>query len=85
MNCKKKPSSNPIERGKNISDIFGKDGVGKIKLRAAPKGTGIIAGGAVRAVCEVLVLRILLVNHLNCKPHNVIRACMKALIKQNSP
>ena len=55
----------PLREGRTIHhDIFGKDGAGKIKLRAAPKGTGIIAGGAVRAVCEVLGLKILLQNLL---------------------
>ena len=38
-------------------DIYGKDGAGKIKLRSAPKGTGIIAGGPIRAVCEVLGIK----------------------------
>ena len=46
----------PLRESRTIHhDIYGKDGAGKIKLRAAPKGTGIIAGGPVRAVCEVLV------------------------------
>ena len=44
----------PLRDGRTIHhDIYGKDGAGKIKLRSAPKGTGIIAGGPVRAVCEV--------------------------------
>ncbi len=67
-------------------DIYGKDGAGKIKLRAAPKGTGIIAGGPVRAVCEVLGIKDIVAKSLGtANPHNVIRACMKALLKQNSP
>ena len=45
----------PLRDGRTIHhDVYGKDGAGKIKLRSAPKGTGIIAGGPVRAVCEVL-------------------------------
>ena len=68
------------------SAIFGKDGAGKIKMRAAPKGTGIIAGGPVRAVCEVLGIRDIVAKSLGtANPHNVIRARMKALKKQNSP
>ena len=67
-------------------DIFGKDGAGKIKLRAAPKGTGIIAGGPVRSVCEVLGIKDIVAKSLGtANPHNVIRACMKALLKQTSP
>ena len=48
----------PLREGRTIHhDVSGKDGAGKIKLRAAPKGTGIIAGGSVRAVCEVLGIK----------------------------
>ena len=77
----------PLREGRTIHhDIYGKDGAGKIKLRAAPKGTGIIAGGAVRAVCEVLGIKDIVAKSLGtANPHNVIRACMKALTKQNSP
>ena len=77
----------PLREGRTIHhDIFGKDGAGKIKLRAAPKGTGIIAGGPVRAVCEVLGIKDIVAKSIGTSnPHNVIRACMKALTKQNSP
>ena len=77
----------PLREGRTIHhDIYGKDGAGKIKLRAAPKGTGIIAGGPVRAVCEVLGIKDIVAKSLGtANPHNVIRACMKALLKQNSP
>ena len=76
-----------LKEGRTIHhDIYGKDGAGKIKLRAAPKGTGIIAGGPVRAVCEVLGIKDIVAKSLGtANPHNVIRACMKALQKQNSP
>ena len=58
----------------------------KIKLRSSPKGTGIIAGGPVRAVCEVLGIKDIVAKSLGtANPHNVIRACIKALSKQNSP
>ena len=77
----------PLKEGRTIHhDIYGKDGAGKIKLRAAPKGTGIIAGGPVRAVCEVLGIKDIVAKSLGtANPHNVIRACMKALKKQISP
>ncbi len=67
-------------------DISGKDGAGKIKLRAAPKGTGIIAGGPIRAVCEVLGIKDIVAKSMGtANPHNVIRACIKALKNQYSP
>ena len=77
----------PLKEGRTIHhDICAKDGAGKIKLRSAPKGTGIIAGGPVRAVCEVLGVKDIVAKSIgSANPHNVIRACLKALSKQNSP
>ena len=76
----------PLREGRTIHhDSFGKDGAGKIKLRAASKGTGIIAGGPVRAVCEVLGIKDIVAKSLGtANPHNVIRACLKALKNQHS-
>ena len=54
-------------------DVLGKDGAGKVLLRAAPSGTGIIAGGPVRAVCEVLGIKDIVAKSLGtANPHNVI-------------
>ncbi len=77
----------PLREGRTIHhDTLGKDGAGKIKLRSAPKGTGIIAGGPVRAVCEVLGIKDIVAKSMGtANPHNVIRACLKALSMQNSP
>ncbi len=77
----------PLKEGRTIHhDALGKDGSGKIKLRTAPKGTGIIAGGPVRAVCEVLGIKDIVAKSMgSANPHNVIRACMKALKGQHSP
>ena len=77
----------PLREGRTIHhDVFAKDGAGKIILRGAPKGTGIIAGGPVRAVCEVLGIKDIVAKSMGTSnPHNVIRATMKALSKQNSP
>ena len=61
-------------------------GSGKIVLRSASKGTGIIAGGPIRAVCEVLGVKDIVAKSMGTSnAHNVIRATMKALMKQNSP
>jgi small subunit ribosomal protein S5 len=67
-------------------DIYGKDGAGKVILRSAPSGTGIIAGGPIRAVCEVLGIKDIVAKSLGTSnPTNVLRACLKALKSQNSP
>ena len=77
----------PLREGRTIHhDMYGKDGAGKSKVRSAPKGTGIIAGGPVRAVCEVLGVKDIVAKSMGTSnAHNVIRATMKALLKQNSP
>ena len=77
----------PLREGRTIHhDVKAKDGSGKIILRAASKGTGIIAGGPVRAVCEVLGVKDIVAKSMGTSnAHNVIRATIKALKKQNSP
>ena len=76
----------PLREGRTLHhDVKAKDGSGKIVLRAASKGTGIIAGGPVRAVCEVLGVKDIVAKSMGTSnAHNVIRATMKALLKQNS-
>ena len=55
-------------------------------LRSAPKGTGIIASGAIRAVCEVTGIKDIVAKSLgSSNSHNVVRACMKGLLKQLWP
>ena len=77
----------PLREGRTIHhDVKAKDGSGRIVLRAASKGTGIIAGGPVRAVCEVLGVKDIVAKSMGTSnAHNVIRATIKALMKQNSP
>ena len=77
----------PLREGRTIHhDVKAKDGSGRIVLRAASKGTGIIAGGPVRAVCEVLGIKDIVAKSMGtANPHNVIRACLKALSNQHSP
>ena len=63
-----------------------KHGSVRLMLKPAGPGTGIIAGGPVRAVCEVLGVKDIVSKSMGtANPHNVIRATMKALSKQNSP
>ena len=70
----------------NITILKGKNGSGKVFLRAAPAGTGIIAGGAIRSVCEVLGIQDVVAKSLgSANPHNVLKACVNGLKSQNSP
>jgi len=77
----------PLKEGRTLHhDVLGKDGAGKVLLRSAPSGTGIIAGGAVRAACEVIGIQDVVAKSLgSSNPMNVLRACLKGLRNQNSP
>ena len=77
----------PLQEGRTLHhDIFSKDGAGKVILRAAPSGTGIIAGGPIRAACEVAGIKDVVAKSLgSSNPLNVLRACIKGLKNQNSP
>ena len=67
-------------------DVRGKNGSGKVFLRSAPPGTGIIAGGAIRSACEVLGIQDVVAKSLgSANPHNVLKACVKGLASQSSP
>jgi len=85
--AKKKLFKIPLRDGRTIHhDILEKDGAGKVLLRSAPSGTGIIAGGAIRAACEVVGIQDIVAKSLgSSNPTNVLRACLKGLRNQNSP
>ena len=77
----------PFKEGRTLHhDIKGRNGSGKIIMRTAPAGTGIIAGGPVRAVCEVLGIQDVVAKSLgSANPHNVVKACVNGLASQSSP
>ena len=77
----------PLKEGRTLHhDVSGKNGSGKVFLRAAPAGTGIIAGGPIRSVCEVLGIQDVVAKSLgSANPHNVLKACINGLKSQNSP
>ena len=67
-------------------DIYGKKGSGKVFLRAAPVGTGIIAGGPMRALFESLGIKdIVAKSNGTSNPHNMIKATFDAFKKSESP
>jgi len=67
-------------------DSKGRHGSGRVILRSAPPGTGIIAGGAMRAVFEMLGVQDVVAKSVgNTNPYNVIRATFDALQHQENP
>ena len=77
----------PLREGRTLHhDVKGKNGSGKVFMRSAPAGTGIIAGGAIRSVCEVIGIQDIVAKSLgSSNPNNVLRACLKGLKSQKSP
>ncbi|MAJ22590.1 MAG: 30S ribosomal protein S5 [Candidatus Pelagibacter sp. TMED64] len=86
-NARKNLLQIPLKEGRTLHhDVRSKNGAGRVMLRSAPPGTGIIAGGAIRAVCEVLGIQDIVAKSLGSQnPHNVLRACIDALKSQLSP
>lgn len=67
-------------------DIVGRHGAGKVILRAAPPGTGIIAGGPMRAVFETMGMQDVVAKSLGTSnPHNMVKATFDALAHLVSP
>jgi small subunit ribosomal protein S5 len=77
----------PLREGRTLHhDVFGRHGAGKVILRAAPPGTGIIAGGPMRAVFETLGMQDVVAKSLgSSNPYNMVRATFDALKHQDSP
>ena len=85
--AKRKLIQIPLKEGRTLHhNVLGKLGSGKVLLKSAPKGTGIIAGGPIRALCEVAGIKDIVAKSIgSSNPHNVVRACMKALSSQLTP
>mgnify|MGYP001606755735 CR=1 FL=1 len=85
--AKRKMVRVPLRDGRTLHhDGYGRHGAGKVVLRTAPPGTGVIAGGPMRAVFEMLGIQDVVDKSLGTSnPYNMVRATIDALSKQNNP
>ena len=77
----------PLREGRTLHhDCKGRHGAGKVILRAAPPGTGIIAGGPMHAVLESLGMQDVVAKSTgSSNPYNMVRATFNALLSQENP
>ena len=77
----------PLREGRTLHhDVDGHHGAGRVHLRAAPPGTGIIAGGPMRAVFETLGVQDVVAKSIGtANPYNMVRATFDALKNEQSP
>lgn len=85
--AKKKMVRVPLKEGRTLHhDGRGHFGAGQVTVRSAPAGTGIIAGGPMRAVFESLGVADVVTKSVGTSnPYNMIRATFEALVEQTSP
>ena len=77
----------PLREGRTLHhDVDGRHGAGRVHLRAAPPGTGVIAGGPMRAVFESVGMQDVVAKSLgSSNPYNMVRATFDALKGQENP
>ncbi len=77
----------PLREGRTLHhDVRGRHGAGKIMMRAAPPGTGVIAGGPMRAVLECLGIQDVVAKSIGTSnPYNMVRATFDGLKRMESP
>ena len=85
--AKRKMIRVPLKEGRTLHhDMQGRHGAGKVVMRTAPTGTGIIAGGPMRAVFEMLGVQDVVAKSTGSpNPYNMIHATLNALSKEQSP
>ena len=75
-----------LKNGTVHHTVIGRHGASTVMIQPAPEGTGIIAGGAMRAVFDVMgVTNIVCKSHGSNNPYNIVRATINGLLQVNTP
>ena len=85
--AKRKMIRVPLREGRTLHhDVKGRDGAGRVLLRSAPRGTGIIAGGPMRAVFEALGIQDVVAKAIGSNnPYSMVNATFAALEAMQNP
>ncbi|GAB4398631.1 MAG: 30S ribosomal protein S5 [Rhodoferax sp.] len=76
----------PLKGGTLHHKVVGRHGASSVMMSPAPKGTGVIAGGPMRAVFEVMgITDVVAKSHGSTNPYNMVRATLDALSKATTP
>ena len=76
----------PLKNGTLQHEVVGKHGAAKVQMMPAKDGTGVIAGGPMRAIFEVMgVTNIVTKSHGSTNPYNMVRATLDGLRKMSTP
>jgi len=84
--ARRKMSKVALKNGTLHHSVIGKHGASSVLMQPAPQGTGIIAGGAMRAVFEVMGVTDIIAKSIgSTNPYNVVRATLNGLLATNAP
>jgi small subunit ribosomal protein S5 len=85
--AKRKMIKVPLKEGRTLHhDVNVREGAGRVQMRSAPKGTGIIAGGPMRAIFEALGVHDVVAKAIGSNnPHSMVNATLKGLSLTENP